>query len=121
MIGAYLRALDDTIDLLEKTICKPVDINDKEQMMKIIKSCIGTKIIKKWEGVWSYGPIRPFSPDDTRSPLSRLEIAAGGSSGGGGKHSLQCASSQHTRRLRCGVPAPPTGRRGGVPRVLFVC
>jgi len=51
VIGAYLRALDDTIDLLEKTICKPVDINDKEQMMKIIKSCIGTKIIKKWEGL----------------------------------------------------------------------
>lgn len=49
IIGAYLRALDDAIELLEKEISKPVDVEDKEQMMKIIKSCIGTKLIKKWE------------------------------------------------------------------------
>ena len=27
-----------------------VDINDKEQMEKIVKSTIGTKFIKKWYG-----------------------------------------------------------------------
>jgi len=49
VIGAYLRALDDAIDLLENKISIPVDINDKEKMTMIVKSCIGTKLIKKWD------------------------------------------------------------------------
>lgn len=51
VIGAYLRALDDIIALLEKDLSIPVDINDTAQMTKIIKSCIGTKLIKKWENL----------------------------------------------------------------------
>lgn len=51
IIGAYLHALDDIIDLLENEISVPVDIDDREQMIKIVKSCIGTKLVKKWEAL----------------------------------------------------------------------
>lgn len=49
VIGAYLRALDDAIELLEKDISIPVDIDDREQMVTIVRSCIGTKLMKQWE------------------------------------------------------------------------
>ena len=49
VIGAYLRALDDTIALLENDLSVPVDIDNREEMIKIVKSCIGTKLVKKWE------------------------------------------------------------------------
>eukprot|EP00038_Savillea_parva_P007703 m.171971 g.171971 ORF g.171971 m.171971 type:complete len:536 (-) comp13453_c0_seq1:153-1760(-) len=49
IIGAYLRALDDAIELLENDISVPVDINNEEQMASIVRSCIGTKLMKQWE------------------------------------------------------------------------
>jgi T-complex protein 1 subunit gamma len=39
------------LQMLETKICKPIDVNDREQMITIVKSCIGTKIIAKWEGL----------------------------------------------------------------------
>ena len=48
IIGAYLRALDDAIELLENDISVPVDINNEEQMASIVRSCIGTKLMKQW-------------------------------------------------------------------------
>lgn len=51
VIAAYLRALDDTIELLEKQISVPVDIDNRDEMLKIVKSCIGTKLVKKWESL----------------------------------------------------------------------
>eukprot|EP00040_Diaphanoeca_grandis_P005574 m.33492 g.33492 ORF g.33492 m.33492 type:complete len:534 (-) comp16829_c0_seq1:204-1805(-) len=51
VIGAYLRALDDAIEFLEKDISVPVDLEDNEKMLMIVRSCIGTKIIKKWESL----------------------------------------------------------------------
>jgi len=47
IINAYTRALDDAIKYLE-SIAVPVDPNDKEEMMKVIQSTIGTKFISKW-------------------------------------------------------------------------
>eukprot|EP00729_Bicosta_minor_P013791 gene13791-1984_t len=32
-------------------IAKPVDIHDRPAMLAIVKSCIGTKLIKQWEGM----------------------------------------------------------------------
>lgn len=48
IIGAFRQAPEDLIDLLRDVISVPVDINDRTEMMRIIKSCIGTKIISKW-------------------------------------------------------------------------
>ncbi|XP_067878853.1 T-complex protein 1 subunit gamma [Heterodontus francisci] len=43
IISAYHQALDDIITTL-KEISTPVDINDREMMLKIIKSAINTKV-----------------------------------------------------------------------------
>ncbi|KAK2525070.1 hypothetical protein Q9233_009117 [Columba guinea] len=47
IIGAYRKALDDMISILKK-IGTPVDVNNKEMMLKIIKSAINTKAINRW-------------------------------------------------------------------------
>jgi hypothetical protein len=59
IIGAYLRALDDAIELLEKDISVPVDINDEAEMVKIVRSCIGTKLMKQWYVWWWCSPVAP--------------------------------------------------------------
>ncbi|NXX99846.1 TCPG protein, partial [Centropus bengalensis] len=47
IIGAYRKALDDMISVLKK-IGTPVDVNNREMMLKIIKSAINTKAINRW-------------------------------------------------------------------------
>uniref|UniRef100_H9H0X6 T-complex protein 1 subunit gamma n=1 Tax=Meleagris gallopavo TaxID=9103 RepID=H9H0X6_MELGA len=47
IIGAYRKALDDMIHVLKK-ISTPVDVNNREMMLKIIKSAINTKAINRW-------------------------------------------------------------------------
>uniref|UniRef100_A0A4D5R9L5 T-complex protein 1 subunit gamma n=1 Tax=Scolopendra viridis TaxID=118503 RepID=A0A4D5R9L5_SCOVI len=48
IISAYRQALEDIITILQDQISIPVNVNDPEQMLKIVKSCIGTKFISKW-------------------------------------------------------------------------
>merc|ERR1719473_867837 len=48
IIAAYLRALDDAVKILENEISTPIDLTDDAKMMEIVKSCIGTKLIKEW-------------------------------------------------------------------------
>ncbi|XP_034954174.1 T-complex protein 1 subunit gamma [Zootoca vivipara] len=47
IISAYRKALDDMITALKK-ISTPVDIGNREAMLKIIKSAISTKAISHW-------------------------------------------------------------------------
>ncbi|XP_037738627.2 T-complex protein 1 subunit gamma [Chelonia mydas] len=47
IIGAYRKALDDMISTLNK-ISTPVDVNNREMMLNIIKSAINTKAISHW-------------------------------------------------------------------------
>ncbi|CAL1526564.1 unnamed protein product [Lymnaea stagnalis] len=48
IIAAYRQALEDILDDLKNKIAVPVDINNKEEMLKIVKSSLGTKFISKW-------------------------------------------------------------------------
>ncbi|GFS25331.1 T-complex protein 1 subunit gamma [Elysia marginata] len=48
IIAAYRQALEDVIYDLKNKIATPVDVNNKEEMIKIVKSCLGTKFISKW-------------------------------------------------------------------------
>jgi T-complex protein 1 subunit gamma len=50
VIGAYTKALDDALEYL-KTITVPVDVTNRDSMLKIIGSCIGTKIMHKWSNL----------------------------------------------------------------------
>lgn len=48
IIRAYRQALDDIVSITRDKIATKVDVSNKEEMMKIVKSTIGTKFIKKW-------------------------------------------------------------------------
>jgi len=48
IISAYRQALEEATKLLKEKCCTPVDVNNRDEMIKIIKSCIGTKFVSKW-------------------------------------------------------------------------
>lgn len=48
VISAYLRCLDDALTIMDKELTRHVDIEDREQMVQIVESVVGTKILKKW-------------------------------------------------------------------------
>ena len=48
IISAYRQALEDLLIILKENIAFPLDLNDEKQLVKVIKSCIGTKMISKW-------------------------------------------------------------------------
>ncbi|XP_029643737.1 T-complex protein 1 subunit gamma [Octopus sinensis] len=48
IISAFRRALDDILEIMKAKIGVPVDVNNDGELLKIIKSCIGTKFMKQW-------------------------------------------------------------------------
>jgi len=48
IISAYRLALEDAVTLLKDQISVPVDVNDRAQLLSIIKSCLGTKFVNRW-------------------------------------------------------------------------
>lgn len=48
IIRAYREALEDMIKMLETDLSVAVDPTNKQQIMDVIKSCVGTKFIGKW-------------------------------------------------------------------------
>ncbi|CAG8699659.1 15471_t:CDS:2, partial [Racocetra fulgida] len=47
IISAFKKALDDSIKIIDE-ISKPVNIEDQEEMLNLIKSSIGTKFASRW-------------------------------------------------------------------------
>jgi len=47
LIAAYREALQDCLDGLRK-ISVPIDINNQDEFLKIVRSSLGTKFIRKW-------------------------------------------------------------------------
>lgn len=48
VISAYRQGLEEACKLLKEKVAVPIDVNNKEEMINIIKSCIGTKFVSKW-------------------------------------------------------------------------
>lgn len=48
IIKAYRQAMDDLVHILREMISVPVDIDNRDEMLKIIRSAVGTKFINKW-------------------------------------------------------------------------
>ena len=48
VIAVYRKALDDLREILEDQISIPVDIDDDDEMVNILKSCLGTKFVNQW-------------------------------------------------------------------------
>jgi len=47
IISAYKKALDDGMDIMDKYVVN-VDTNNREEMIRIVQSAIGTKFINRW-------------------------------------------------------------------------
>lgn len=47
IISAFKKALEDALQIVED-ISNPVDVNNTEEMMALIKSSIGTKFVSTW-------------------------------------------------------------------------
>ena len=47
IIGAYTKALDDMLQYMS-TISVPINTSNRDEMLRILSSCIGTKIMNKW-------------------------------------------------------------------------
>ncbi|KAI9495336.1 T-complex protein 1 subunit gamma [Zychaea mexicana] len=47
IISAFKKALEDALQIVEE-ISTPVDVNNTEEMLKLIKSSIGTKFVSTW-------------------------------------------------------------------------
>lgn len=47
IVNSYFKALDEITKIVEK-IGEPIDIENKEDLFKIVNSCIGTKFSSKW-------------------------------------------------------------------------
>ena len=78
VINAYTQALDDLLTHMA-SISVPIDITNRDEMLKIIGSCIGTKIMNKWlvdlqvlrRSLTLTGPTLPAqSPSTPCRPLS---------------------------------------------------
>lgn len=48
IIRAYRKALEDCIDIMKTKASIPVDIQNREEMLRVVKSCIGTKYLSRW-------------------------------------------------------------------------
>eukprot|EP00118_Oscarella_pearsei_P025018 m.307328 g.307328 ORF g.307328 m.307328 type:complete len:555 (+) comp42153_c0_seq1:147-1811(+) len=48
IIGAYRQALEDIVTITKEKLSKPVDLSDKETLLKIVKSTLGTKLLGGW-------------------------------------------------------------------------
>lgn len=48
IIGAYRQAMDDMLEVLKDQISVPVDVDNREEMLKIIRSSVGTKFVHHW-------------------------------------------------------------------------
>ena len=70
IIRGYVKALEDALKVVDE-LAFPIDINDREQMLKIIASCIGTKFTSR------FGTLMPVSAGSKalRAAASRALVA----------------------------------------------
>lgn len=48
IIGAYRQAMDDMLEILKDQISVQVDVENREEMLKIVRSSVGTKFVHHW-------------------------------------------------------------------------
>jgi len=48
IIQAYRQALEDATNILRDKVATPIDMDNKDEVRKVIQSCVGTKFIARW-------------------------------------------------------------------------
>ncbi len=52
IIRAYRKALEDCIEIMKTKASVPVDVKNREEMLRVVKTCIGTKYLSRWLVDW---------------------------------------------------------------------
>lgn len=47
IVGAYVKALDESLSVLDR-MCVQLDVNNRESMLSLVRSCIGTKFVSRF-------------------------------------------------------------------------
>lgn len=81
IVRGYVKALEDAIKIIDD-LSFPVDVHDRDQMLKLVNSCIGTKFTNQfgdlmavsgdWQQMLSAGPPRgcPQPPNKREQAVS---------------------------------------------------
>jgi T-complex protein 1 subunit gamma len=70
IIRGYVRALQDALAIVDE-LAFPIDVNDRDQMLKIIASCIGTKFTSRFGMLM---PVRPVSSTHSYCSSSMVRL-----------------------------------------------
>ena len=48
VIRAYRKALEDCIEIMKTKASIAIDVKNRDEMLRVVKSCIGTKYLSRW-------------------------------------------------------------------------
>ena len=48
IIRAYRKALEDCVEIMKNKASIAVDVKNREEMLRVVKTCIGTKYLSRW-------------------------------------------------------------------------
>nr|QBH73649.1 chaperonin [Aphelinus abdominalis] len=74
IIRAYKKALDDAITALEGDLSVSLDVNDKEKLTQVVKSCLDTKFMGKWSDLACQIAMEAVKTVSIEQPGGRREI-----------------------------------------------
>ncbi len=76
IISAYNKALKEALEII-KRISIPIDVNDDEQMLSLIKTSIGTKFVMRWSDLMcklALQAVRTVAHEDGAGALKTVDI-----------------------------------------------
>ncbi|CAO3581252.1 unnamed protein product [Absidia cylindrospora] len=76
IISAFKKALEDALQIVEE-ISTPVDVNSDEEMLKLIKSSIGTKFVSTWSDLMcklALDAVRTVAKDEERTGRTEVDL-----------------------------------------------
>eukprot|EP01027_Heterolobosea_sp_BB2_P022637 GEZU01033382.1.p1 GENE.GEZU01033382.1~~GEZU01033382.1.p1 ORF type:complete len:556 (+),score=209.76 GEZU01033382.1:109-1776(+) len=48
IVQGFFKALDDAVDIIDKQLTVPVDINNRDELKRVVESCLGTKFSRRY-------------------------------------------------------------------------
>ncbi|CAO3636743.1 unnamed protein product [Cunninghamella echinulata] len=76
IISAFKKALEDALQIVEE-ISVPVDVNNDEEMLKLIKSSIGTKFVNTWSDLMcklALDAVRTVAKEEERTGRKEVDL-----------------------------------------------
>ncbi|KAI9303021.1 T-complex protein 1 subunit gamma [Cunninghamella echinulata] len=76
IISAFKKALEDALQIVEE-VSVPVDVNNDEEMLKLIKSSIGTKFVNTWSDLMcklALDAVRTVAKEEERTGRKEVDL-----------------------------------------------